>query len=104
MKIEVICDRFNPYLDRREIELRIYHEGSSIPKKSDVFNAAVRLFSLNPENTVVIRVEGLRGKAESRALIYYYPNGIVWSTIEPPKRKALMKEKGLIKESKSSSS
>lgn len=98
MEIEVVYDRFNPYLDRREIELKIRHEESNVPKRSEVFNAAVRLFSLNPENTVLIRVEGLRGKAESRALIYYYPNGIVWSTIEPPKRRALMKEKGLIKE------
>lgn len=98
MEIEVVYDRFNPYLDRREIELKIRHEGGNMPKRSEVFNAAVRLFSLNPENTVLIRVEGLRGKAESRALIYYYPNGIVWSTIEPPKRRALMKEKGLIKE------
>lgn len=86
MEIDVVSDRSNLYLDRREIEIKIMHENEATPKRVDVFKSVVDKFSLDPKNTVLIKLETGRGTNISFALIYYYPDGIDWSTIEPIKR------------------
>ncbi len=86
MEINVVSDEDNPYLDRREIKIKIIHENEATPKRVDVFKSAIDKFSLNPKNTILIKLETRRGANTSFALIYYYPKGIDWSTIEPIKR------------------
>ena len=86
MEINVIRDEVNPYLDRREIEIEIIHENEATPKRIDVFKSVIDKFSLDPKNTILIKLETRRGTSISSALIYYYPKGIDWSTIEPIKR------------------
>jgi len=89
--IEVVKDYFNEYLDRREIILRIKHLKQSTPKRVDVLKYAIKRFSLDPDKTLLMYVKSLYGQNVSEALIYYYPNGIDWSTIEPPKRRKVIK-------------
>ncbi len=86
MKLEIIKEVENPYLDRKEIEIKILHEGEPTPKRVDVFKSAVDRLSLDGDKTILISLETIRGTNTSVALIYYYPNGIDWSTIEPVKR------------------
>lgn len=86
MKFEVVNDIDNPYLDRREIEIMIYHEGIATPKRIDLFKQVIEKFSLNPAKTLLMSIHTVRGTNTSLALIYYYQNGIDWSTIEPVKR------------------
>jgi ribosomal protein S24E len=76
----------NPYLDRKEIEVKILHEGEATPKRVEVFKSVVERLSLDIDKTILISLETIRGTNTSVALIYYYPNGIDWSTIEPVKR------------------
>ena len=90
MEIDVVSDKANLYLDRREIKIKIIHENEATPKRIDVFKSAVDKFSLDPENTVLIKLETRRGTNISFALIYYYPEGIDWPTIEPIKRKKVI--------------
>lgn len=86
MEIEILNEVENPYLDRKEIELKVLHEGEPTPKRVDVFKKVIERFSLDPSNTILISLKTVRGTNTSIALIYYYPNGIDWSTIEPVKR------------------
>ena len=86
MEIQVIRDDENPYLDRREIEIKIIHEKDATPKRFDVFKVITEKLSLNQKNTVLMKINTIRGSNTSIALIYYYPKGIDWSTIEPIKR------------------
>jgi len=91
MEIEVLEERENKYLDRIEIRLSIRHPRSSTPRREEVFNYIVNKFSLKPENTILMYIKTIYGENRSEALIYYYPNGVDWSTIEPTKRKKVMK-------------
>ena len=91
MEIRVLRDEMNPFLDRREIELEIVHEGGATPKRIEVFKEVVKRFSLDPDKTLLMYLKTIRGTNKSQALIYYYPNGIDWSTIEPPKRRKVIK-------------
>ncbi len=91
MEYRIIRDEINKFLDRREIELEIVHEGRATPKRVIVFKEIVEKFSLDPDKTILMYLKTMRGTNKSIALIYYYPNGIDWSTIEPIKRKKVIK-------------
>ncbi len=91
LDVEVVRDYFNKYLDRREIILHIKHLKQATPKRVDVLKYVIKRFSLDPDKTLLMYVKSLYGQNSSEALIYYYPNGIDWSTIEPPKRRKVIK-------------
>lgn len=87
MEIEITKDVKNKFLDRREVEFIVKHERTATPKRIDVFKAVVDRLSLDPDKTVLIYIKTLLGTNMSKGLLYYYPNGIDWSTIEPPNRR-----------------
>jgi ribosomal protein S24E len=89
MEIKIEEENTNIFLDRKEYKLLIIHEGEPTPKRIDVFKNIIEKLSLEPDKTVLIYLKTERGKNTTRALIYYYPNGIDWSTIEPFKRKVM---------------
>ena len=91
MEIEVTKDIENRFLDRREIEFIVRHEGSATPKRVEVFKSLVDKLSLDPDKSVLIYIKTLLGTNTSKGLLYYYPNGIDWSTIEPPHRRKVIK-------------
>ena len=57
----------------------------------DELNYVTNKFSLEPDKTLLLYIRTLYGENKSEALIYYYPNGIDWSTIEPTKRNKVIK-------------
>ena len=91
MDIEIIEDKLNKYLDRREIKVEIKHPSEPTPNRESVFKYVIERLSLKPENTIIMYIKTVYGENRSEALIYYYPNGIDWSTIEPTKRKKVIK-------------
>ncbi len=86
MNIEVAMERDNPFIDRREILLRIEHVGEATPGKKDIAKFLVERLGLEPDKTFIAWIKTYTGTNRSEALIYYYPDGIDWSTIEPTKR------------------
>jgi len=91
MEIKVVEEKDNKYLDRKEIRIHIYHPKEATPKKLDILKYIVDRFSLDPNKTILMCIKTFYGENRSEALIYYYPDGIDWSTIEPPKRKKVIK-------------
>lgn len=91
MNIEIVEERENPFIDRREILLRIDHLGEATPGKKEVLRFLVDRMGLEPEKIFIAWVRTYTGTNRSEALIYYYPEGIDWSTIEPTKRGKVIK-------------
>lgn len=86
MEIRVLEERENPFLDRVEIKLEIDHFKASTPSKREVARYLKERLSIDPEKALIVRVETETGMNKAYALIYYYPNGIDFSQIEPPDR------------------
>jgi len=91
MEIEIVKEQDNKFLDRKEIEFIIKHERETTPKRIEVFKQLIEKLSLDPDNSVLIYIKTLLGTNMSKGLLYYYPNGIDWSTIEPPNRRKVIK-------------
>lgn len=91
MEFKVLKEIENPYLNRKEILIRILHEADKTPSKKDIAKYLADTLSLDLEKTIILYVKTYTGTNVSDTLIYYYPNGIDWSQIEPPDRKKLAK-------------
>ncbi len=86
MEVEVVAEEKNPFLDRVEIELRVRHVGEPTPSRKAILQYLRDTMGLDPKKTVVASLETETGMNYTRVLVYYYPEGIDWSTIEPSKR------------------
>ncbi len=86
MEVEVISERDNPFLDRREYRLGFRHGGEATPSRETVVRHVVERMGLERDKVFVASLETYTGMGYTVATIYYYPNGIDWSTIEPSKR------------------
>ncbi len=91
LEIEIIKETDNKFLNRVEYEFIIKHEGGPTPSRVEVFKELVNKLSIDPEKSVLIYIKTLLGKNTSNGLLYYYPDGIDWSTIEPPHRRKVIK-------------
>ncbi len=94
MNIEVIQDRKNPLLNRRELDLTIHYE-SSTPKREDVRKALSEKYGVEVERIIIEKMESLFGTKKARAHVHIY------DTIEDAKRyerKHILKRHGLIME------
>jgi len=92
MKIEIIREKNNILLDRKEIEFIVKHEERGTPSRKEVFNQLISKISLDPNKSVLIYLKSSHGKSKSEGLLYYFPKGIIWSTIEPPYRRKVIKD------------
>ena len=85
-RFEVVGERRNPYLDRVEYVVRVEHTGMPTPSRDVIAKYVVERLGLDPGKTVLMSIRTLTGMNVSEILIYYYPNGIDMSTLEPPDR------------------
>ena len=96
MNIEVIEDRVNPLLSRREVEAIIIYE-SGTPKREEVREEVAKKYNVEKERVIVEKMESLFGAKKARAHIHIY------DSIEYAKkyeRKHILKKHGLLEEVK----
>jgi len=96
MNIEVIEDRVNPLLSRREVEVIIIYE-SGTPKREEVREEVAKKYNVEKERVIVEKMESLFGARKARAHIHIY------DSIEYAKkyeRKHILKKHGLLEEVK----
>jgi len=94
VNIEVIQDRKNPLLNRRELDLLIAYE-SSTPKREDVRNALSEKYGVEAERIIVEKMESLFGTNKARAHVHIY------DTVDDAKkyeRKHILRRHGLLAE------
>ncbi|MEM3897115.1 MAG: 30S ribosomal protein S24e [Nitrososphaerota archaeon] len=96
MNIEVIEDRVNPLLSRREVEAIIIYE-SGTPKREEVREEVAKKYNVEKERVIIEKMESLFGARKARTHIHIY------DSIEYAKkyeRKHILKKHGLLEEVK----
>jgi len=77
MEIEIIDDKENALLKRRELKLRIKHPQSPTPKKQDLVKEMAAKYSVSEDHVIVDYIFTKKGVNESDAKVKIYQ--------EPPK-------------------
>jgi len=96
MNIEVIQDRKNPLLNRRELDLIITYE-SGTPKRDEVREEISKKFGVEKDRIIVEKMESLFGANKAKAHVHIY------DTAEHAKRyerKHILRRHGLLEEVK----
>ena len=92
MKMNVIKERVNPYMKRKELLLDIEHEAESTPNKAAVQELLARQISADKEKIEIIDIVSEKGIAKSKSTVF------IWQ--EMPVRKVKKAEKAEAKEEK----
>ncbi|MCF3653340.1 MAG: 30S ribosomal protein S24e [Aigarchaeota archaeon] len=96
MNLEIIKDRKNPLLGRREIEAIIIYE-SGTPKRDEVREEIAKRYNVEKERVIIEKMESLFGTRKARAHIHIYDSVEYAKMYE---RKQILKKHGLLVEVK----
>ncbi len=88
MNIEIIEDKYNPILKRREIKAVISHEGKPTPSKEEIKNFASQFFNADLEKIEICKIFSKRGIGKSDIKIR------IWDIEVPKKEDKKPKDKG----------
>ncbi|NMC57980.1 MAG: 30S ribosomal protein S24e [Candidatus Methanofastidiosa archaeon] len=98
MELEIVKERENPLFNRKELDVRIIHEGGT-PKVSEVRDKLSALKSYKLDSFVVRSIQTGYGKDESVAKIYLYSDSKNMMKVE---QQFILKRNGLIVEKEES--
>ena len=96
MNLEVIQDRKNPLLNRRELDIIIAYE-SGTPKRDEVREEISKKFGVEKDRIIIEKMESLFGANKAKAHVHIY------DTAEHAKRyerKHILRRHGLLEEVK----
>ena len=96
MNLEIIEDRKNPLLGRREIEVIIIYE-SGTPKREEVREEIAKRYNVEKERVIIEKMESLFGAKKARVHIHIYDSAEYAKMYE---RKHILKKHGLLVEVK----
>ncbi|WP_440059021.1 30S ribosomal protein S24e [Thermogladius sp. 4427co] len=69
---EIVSERYNPLVKRREIVLRITHIGTGTPNRGEVRREIARLFNVNIDQVYVKKIETEYGIGVSNVKVFIY--------------------------------
>lgn len=75
MEIEVIEEKNNVFLKRKELKIKVKHEGAPTPKKQELIKELATKFSLPEDRISIDYIFGQKGKAECLAKVKVYEEG-----------------------------
>ena len=96
MNLEVIQDRKNPLLNRRELDIIIAYE-SGTPKRDEVREEISKKLGVEKDRIIIEKMESLFGANKAKAHVHIY------DTVEHAKkyeRRHILRRHGLIEEVK----
>ena len=96
MELEIINERDNPLFNRKELNVKIIHDGGT-PKVSEVRDKLSALKSFKLDSFVVRSIETGYGKEESIGKVFVYSDPKNMMKIE---QQYILKRNGLIEEKK----
>lgn len=85
MKVEIVEEKNNPFLKRKDLLLMIDHSGQPTPKKDDLTNFLAEKYKVEKEKVEVVYIFSETGVARSKA------KARIWE--EKPKTKEKKSEK-----------
>jgi len=83
MEIEIIQDRENPLLDRREVEFRISHPNAPTPRRVEVLDALSKKLGVDPNLVIIRKISTLHGRAYSSGVAHIYRRLETLLSVEP---------------------
>lgn len=84
MKLNIVEDKENPLLNRREIEFEVEHEGSATPKKLEVSEMLAAKLNANTK-LMIVRFYTQFGSNVSRGSCMVYKDSAAMERAEPTK-------------------
>lgn len=72
MDIEIIGERENPLLERREVKFRVSYPGAGVPGRQDVRNKLVAVLDSNKELTVLDHLKPEYGRHSAVGYVKVY--------------------------------
>ena len=95
MEIEIVNQRYNPLLEREEVEFIVKHPNEGIPSR-EVVKAKVSAMLNKDQNVVVLQyIKGSFGKHESEGRVHIYASPEEALKNEP---KHILKRQGMLQE------
>ena len=94
MKIEIVQDRDNPLLNRKELDIIITYE-SGTPKRDEVREELSKMLGAEKERIIIEKMESIFGLNKAKAHVHVY------ETAEHAKRyerKHILRRHGLLEE------
>ncbi len=92
MMISVKEDKNNKMLGRREISIEITYSGKT-PQRDEIKESACKKLGLNPDATVVVRIDQLFGQQSSVALMHSYESTEAMAAVYRKKKERKAAEK-----------
>ena len=89
LNIEIIKDRMNRMLDRREVKFKIIHNESGTPSRERVYEELSKILRTEKQKMFIPYIRSLSGLRISLSLAYIFMNGYDISQIEPRYRRKL---------------
>ena len=95
MRVEIVEERVNKMLDRRELKFRIYHDEGGTPSRKAVYEELIKTLKIDEDKILIPYFRTLSGLRVSEGIAYIFLNGFHICQIEPRYReKMLVKEHG----------
>ncbi|MEM2142690.1 MAG: 30S ribosomal protein S24e [Candidatus Thorarchaeota archaeon] len=78
MEIEIVRERLNSPLNRRELEFKIEHAGQKTPSRADVKSKLVGLLNADPSCLVITEMRTMFGigRTTGSARLYFTPEAV----------------------------
>jgi small subunit ribosomal protein S24e len=83
MKLEILSEKENPVMKRKEIEVIIEHIESGTPTRKEIKEHLKALKDYPIELMVIKKIEGTFGLGKEKALIFVYDNEEIMKKVEP---------------------
>jgi ribosomal protein S24E len=83
MEVEVLREKENPLLERKEVEFRVSHPNAPTPKRAEVLELLSKKLGVKPELVVIRRISTLHGRSYSSGLAHVYQRMERLLSIEP---------------------
>jgi len=96
VKLEIIEDKSNPLLNRRELDIIVVYE-SGTPKREEVREEISKKFKVEKERIIVEKMESLFGSKKAKAHVHIYDSAEYARKYE---RKHVLRRHGLLEEVK----
>ncbi len=81
---EIVEDKYNPLIKRREIIVRIGHIGKTTPSKGLIRHEIAKIYNVNVEQVFVRKIKTEYGMGVSNAEIHIYDDPNRAKLFEPP--------------------
>jgi len=83
MEIEIVSEKQNPLLSRKEITFKVKHPKLATPKRADIRDKLVAKFDTKKESSYIVKIAKTAGKDEAIGTIHVYDTPKMAKKIEP---------------------